>query len=216
MKYRAVLFDLDGTLLDTLRDIASCGNAVLSQRGLPRHGLAAYKQFVGDGRDALVARSLPESLRDKATVAEVAAAFDREYERHWADSTHPYAGVPDLLRSLVSRGLRLAVVTNKPDEHAKLALSELLPEWHFDVILGARPGMPRKPDPAGALEAAREMKLAPADFIYLGDSGIDMRTARAAGMFPAGALWGFRGAEELLRAGAEELFDKPLDLLRLL
>lgn len=216
MTFKAVLFDLDGTLLNTLQDIADCGNTVLAALGLPQHKLAAYRYFVGDGRDALVARILPENQRDAATVAKVAIAFDREYDLHWTDNTRPYVGVPALLQDLSERSLRMAVVSNKPDGITRLAVSRLLPRWQFEVVLGARPAVPKKPDPAAALEVARTMGLAPADFLYLGDSDIDMRTAQAAGMFPVGALWGFRSAAELRQGGAAALIAEPGELLKLL
>jgi phosphoglycolate phosphatase len=216
MTYRAVLFDLDGTLLDTLQDIASSANSVLTRFGFPQHKIEAYKYFVGDGRDTLAVRILPSSQRDEATVAKVIACIDSEYSQHWSDTTRPYQGIPELLQALTDRGIKMAVLSNKPDDSAKLTVSKLLPCWRFELVLGIRPSVPRKPDPAAALEIAERLNIFPSEFLYLGDTDIDMKTAEAAGMCPIGVLWGFRTADELLASGAKALISNPLDLLKIL
>ena len=134
MAYEAVLFDLDGTLLDTLQDIASYANNVLGRLGFPQHELEAYKYFVGDGRETLALRILPSSRRDATTVAKVVACIDSEYSQHWADTTRPYEGIPELLQVLTVRGIKMAVLSNKPDDSAKLEVSKLLPHWQFELI----------------------------------------------------------------------------------
>jgi phosphoglycolate phosphatase len=216
MAYKAVLFDLDGTLLDTLQDIASSANKVLGHFGFPQHELEAYKYFVGDGREALAVRILPSSHRDTTMVAEVVARIDSEYGQHWADTTRPYEGIPELLQALTDRGIKMAVLSNKPDDSAKLMVSKLLPHWQFEVVLGVRISVPRKPNPAAALEIAERLNVLPSGFVYLGDTDTDMKTAQAAGMFPVGALWGFRTADELLASGAKALIFNPIDLVRIL
>ncbi len=216
MAYRAVLFDIDGTLLDTLEDIASSANGVLGRLGFPQHELEAYKYFVGDGREALAVRILPSSHRDATTIAKVVACIDSEYSHHWADTTHPYEGIPELLEALTVRAIKMAVLSNKPDDSAKLMVSRLLPHWQFELVLGARPSVPRKPDPAAALEIAECLNILPSEFIYLGDTDTDMKTAKAAGMYPIGVLWGFRTADELLASGAKTLIHNPIDLLKIL
>jgi phosphoglycolate phosphatase len=215
MNYRAVLFDLDGTLLDTLADLADAANAALGSLGFPEHPQEAYKYFVGDGMEVLVERALPQGIADSATRAECMARVRREYSQRWADKTRPYAGIPELLDAIVARGLATAVLSNKPEEFTRLCVSRLLPRWQFGVVMGAQPSLPRKPDPTGAREIARQLNVAPAEFVYLGDTNTDMQTAVAAGMFPAGALWGFRTAEELRASGARVLLKKPLDMLDL-
>lgn len=214
--HRAVLFDLDGTLLDTLRDIAFSANKALCRLGFPQHGLEAYKYFVGDGRDALAVRILPGDHRDSATIARLVDCIDQEYSQHWSDTTQLYTGIPELLQSLKDRGIKMAVLSNKPDDATKLAVSRFLPRWQFELVLGVRPDIPKKPSPAAALEVARCLDLLPDEFVYLGDTDTDMRTAQAAGMLPVGALWGFRTGDELLASGARELIRNPIDLLKIL
>lgn len=216
IKPAAVLFDLDGTLLDTLGDIASSANTVLAHLGFPQHELEAYRYFVGDGIEALAARILPDSEREATTVSRLVADIDREYGQHWADTTRPYEGIPELLQALTLRGTKMAVLSNKPNDHTKTMVSKLLPHWSFDIVLGARPCVPRKPDPSAALEIADKLSIPPSEFLYLGDTDTDMMTAKAAGMCPIGALWGFRTAGELSASGAKALIQNPMDLLRIL
>jgi phosphoglycolate phosphatase len=216
MVYRALLFDLDGTLLDTLRDIADSVNSVLAYFGFPQHKVEAYKYFVGDGMEALAIRSLPENHRDKMTVNKIIARIDEEYSKRWANNTHPYPGIPELLDAVTSLGVRMSILSNKPQSSTELTVSRLLSQWHFDFVVGALPSIPKKPDPTGALQIARQMNINPSEFLYLGDSAIDMLTATAANMYPVGALWGFRMADELLKSGAKALVQQPSQLLRLL
>jgi phosphoglycolate phosphatase len=131
-------------------------------------------------------------------------------------NTKPYDGVEEMLDALVTHGLKLAILSNKPHELTKLCVSGLLPNWTFDVVLGQQEPIPRKPDPAGALKIAEELKIPPSGFLYLGDTATDMKTAIAAGMFPVGVLWGFRPAEELQQSGAQLLLKRPMDIMNLL
>lgn len=216
MPYQAVLFDLDGTLLDTLADLGNAMNRVLAAQGLPGHPLEAYRYFVGEGARLLVTRSLPENRRDAATIAACLAAFQADYDQNWQVETKPYPGIPEMLDALTARGLKLAVLSNKPHDFTRRCVHELLPRWTFNPVFGLRETVPRKPDPAGALEIAACLNIPPANFLYLGDTAIDMQTARAAGMFPVGALWGFRSAEELAESGAEVLLEEPVGLLGVL
>lgn len=213
MTYRAVLFDLDGTLLDTLWDIANSANRVLSRLGFPQHEVEAYKHFVGDGMEALASRILPVSHRDTITVAKVVTRINKEYSQHWGDTTRLYEGIADLLQTLTERHIKMAVLSNKPDDFTKLTVSRLLPLWRFNPVIGAQPSVPRKPDPTAALEIAQRLNILPDEFLYVGDTDTDMKTASAAGMYPIGALWGFRSAEELLANGAKALIQHPTDLL---
>jgi phosphoglycolate phosphatase len=216
MTYQAVLFDLDGTLLDTLADLGNAMNRVLAGRGFPTHPLDAYRYFVGEGARILVTRALPADRRDEATIESCLAAFAADYDQNWQVETQPYPGVAELLDALIARGLKLAVLSNKPHEFTVRCVSQLLPHWTFDAVLGQREGVPRKPDPAGAFEIAAQLKIPPANFLYLGDTFVDMETARAAGMFPVGVLWGFRPAEELQESGAQALIARPGELVGLL
>lgn len=216
MDYKAVLFDLDGTLLDTLEDLAAAGNRVLGDMGLPEHPVDAYRYFVGDGINVLAERILPAPLRSPETIAAAVAAFQAVYARNWNDRSAPYEGVPAMLDQLIAAGLRLCILSNKPDAFTRLCVEQLLPHWSFDPLLGQRPGVAKKPDPAGALEVAARLGLDPAEILYVGDTGVDMRTGVAAGMDAVGVLWGFRGADELRRDGAWRLISRPDELLPLL
>jgi phosphoglycolate phosphatase len=213
MPYKAVLFDLDGTLLDTLEDLADATNAALAELGFPGHPLEAYKQFVGDGVENLVRRALRQDPLDEALLARGIELTRREYAGRWAEKTMPYPGIADLLNGLARRGIAMAVFSNKPDEFTRLCVTQWLARWHFVAVQGAIPELPRKPDPRGALAIAAQMGVAPREVLYLGDTNTDMQTAVAAGMFAVGALWGFRTADELLAAGAAALAKTPTDVL---
>ncbi len=216
MDWQAVLFDLDGTLLDTLEDLADATNAVLAREGLPTHPVHKYRYFVGDGLRNQVSRALPPGSRGQQTVARCMKAAREEYARRWDRNTRPYEGVPEMLDGLTARAVRMSILSNKPDDFARLVVARLLSEWSFEVVLGAREGVPLKPDPAGALQVARQMACPPEQFLYVGDTATDMRTARAACMFPVGAVWGFRTEHELRESGARELLNRPQELLDLL
>jgi len=210
------IFDLDGTLLDTIVDIAEASNKVYGSRGLAPFSIAEMKRLVGEGAEELVrkafsARGLPAP--GGADMAAIIRDYRREYERCWRMHSRPYAGVPEMLAGLARRGVKTAVLSNKAQTFTALMTEDLLAPHRFDVVRGALPGVPLKPDPAPALAIAAELGLAPAACAFVGDTSIDMLTARAAGMFAVGALWGFRTAEELVAAGAKVLLEAPGDLL---
>ncbi len=216
MRYKAVLFDLDGTLLDTLEDLGDAMNQVLAKHGFPNHGLDTYRYFIGDGAAALVTRALPKEKRNDDRIRACLEAFREEYGRNWKVKTKAYEGVPEMLNELAARGLKMAVLSNKPDGFAKRSVSELLPTWTFDIVLGERKGVPLKPHSAGALEVAEHLNILPRHFLYLGDSAVDMKTAVAAGMVPVGVLWGFRPEQELREGGAYVCIKRPQEILNLL
>lgn len=215
MRFKAVLFDLDGTLLDTLEDLADSMNTVLAQQNFPVHPVEAYRYFVGDGIKELARRVLPEARRDEATVAANVERMAAEYGKRWDSKTKPYPGMEDTLDGLTGAGVRLAVLSNKPDPFTKKMIPALLPRWVFDPVIGARPGVPVKPDPQTALEIATIMQLAPGQILYVGDTSIDMKTANAAGMYAVGAAWGFRSVDELIQTGAKVIAQTPGELLTL-
>ena len=216
MPYKAILFDLDGTLLDTLKDIGNAANRVLAGKGFPTHELDAYRYFVGDGTAMLINRALPEEKRNDDVIRACLTEFLEDYGRNWNVKTLPYEGIPEMLDALNHRGLKMAILSNKPHEFTKQCATKLLSNWNFDVVIGQRNGVPPKPDPAGALEVAKRLNIPPADFLYIGDSGVDMKTAVASGMFPVGVLWGFRSMEELKDNGSLALVDRPSEILSLL
>jgi phosphoglycolate phosphatase len=216
MSYKAVLFDLDGTLLNTLKDIADSVNAVLARAGYRQYDIEAYRYFVGDGSFELARRVLPESRRNDKTISETVAAIDVEYAKRWADNTVPYKGIPEMLDEITRLGLRKCILSNKAQSFTEQSVEILLSRWLFDIVQGAQPGIPLKPDPTAAKQIAKRLNILPAEFLYLGDTATDMKTAAAAGMYPVGAVWGFRTPKELSDAGAKALAETPGDVLRLL
>jgi len=214
-KYRAILFDLDGTLLDTLGDLADAGNAALRELNFPVHPIEDYKYFIGKGMEQLARQILPKDNRNKQTVAKCLTLVKQYYNQYWKHNSRPYPGIAELLTELEKRKIVKVVFSNKPDEFTGVMVRELLPNWRFEIVRGAMPNVPLKPDPTAALQIAAEVKIEPKKFIYLGDSATDMRMANAAGMYAAGALWGFRPADELLSGGAKTLVKEPLEILNL-
>jgi phosphoglycolate phosphatase len=213
---KAVLFDLDGTLLDTLEDISSSANRVLFNRGFATHTISAYRQFVGEGARILMTRALPPENQTASLIDACLEEFIEDYARHHLERSKPYQGIPELLDALEARGLKLAVLSNKPDAITKECVTSLLPKWNFDVVIGQRDSVPRKPNPQGALEVSEKLDVSPDHFLYVGDTAIDMKTAASAGMFSVGVLWGFRSLEELTENGARAIISKPAELLNIL
>ena len=216
MKTSLVIFDLDGTLLNTIGDLAVACNAVLAVRGLPQHSYEEYCHFVGNGILRLVERALPEPLRTPENVALVRADFVKYYIDHIDCHTKPYAGIPELVAELARRGVRMAVASNKFQEGTEQLIRLFFPGVSFAVVFGQRPGVPLKPDPAVVGEILARTGTPREEVLYVGDSGVDMQTARAAGVRSAGVTWGFRDRQELVEAGAGHLVDRPEELLGLL
>ena len=212
----AIIFDLDGTLLYTIQDLADSMNLVLKEENLPTHPVQAYKLFVGEGIGKLVERALPQEARIPARLARCQKRMNEIYERRWNVTSRLYEGMEELLNALVQKQIRLALFSNKPQEFTQKIVNSYLKKWTFEVALGATTLFPRKPDPQGALHIAATMKLSPGQFLYLGDSGTDMKTAKAAGMFAVGCTWGYRGTSELLSTGAQKIINHPGELLALL
>lgn len=209
--FDGLLLDMDGTLLNTLEDIRDAVNDVLAERGYGPYGLEGYRLGVGSGVGVLLERL----LRNEAGEADMDTLAGEVRSRYaaWGNRrTRPYDGVPDLLDAVCGAGLPMAIVTNKPQETAERCVKELLDRWEFEAVVGAGAGFPLKPDPAGSLHAAAAMGVEPGRVLYLGDSGVDMRTAAAAGMVPVGALWGFRDREVLRREGAWKLVEHPSEV----
>ena len=215
-EYKALIFDLDGTLLDTLDDLAACGNRTLSRLGCRPHPVAAYRLFVGDGLQTLVERMLPPEARSIATIDAAVQFFKEDYSVNWNVQTSMYKGIAEMLDELTAREYRLSILSNKPDAFTRVCVRAFLNAWTFEPLFGQRPGVPKKPHPAGAIEIAGAMQINPAEILYVGDSGTDMATAAGAGMDAVGVLWGFRQAAELRAAGARSLIQSPDQLLDLL
>lgn len=215
MNFHAILFDLDGTLLDTLADIAESANQVLAAHGYPTHPIGAYRSFIGDGLVRLFGRVLPADRRGEEVVAECAASFQERYAENWNVRTRRYEGVAELLDAATTRGLKMAVLSNKPHAFTRRCVDAYFSAWRFEAVLGQRDGVPRKPDPAGAREIVERLDVGAEHFLYLGDTPTDMRTALSAGMHPVGVSWGFRPVEELRAAGAAQIITRPVELMDL-
>ena len=215
---KAVIFDLDGTLLDTLQDLANSGNAVLAARGFPIHRVDDYRTFIGNGMLNLVRDIFPEGHRpaEGEETETMLLEYRAAYARHWQDTTVVFPGIAELLDTLNARGIPIGVLSNKAHDFTVKCVDAFLADWSWDVVLGARDGVERKPDPAGAFEAAAQLGVAPADCYFIGDSDVDMMTALNAGMHAVGVRWGFRPVEELLEAGAEMILETPAGLFALL
>ncbi len=210
---RAILFDLDGTLLDTLDDLTDSMNAVLTSLDFPSHPANSYKYFVGDGIGTLARRALPKDKQTPETVKQCVEGMLKEYEQRWDHKTKLYEGVAPLLDELAKKDIQIAIFSNKPDPFTQKTVKRFLSGWQFSYVAGALPGVPKKPDPTGALAIAHHLKIPPQGFLYVGDTNTDMLTALAADMYPVAALWGFRSKNELHDAGAKILLEHPLDLM---
>ena len=217
MPFEAIIFDLDGTLLDTLEDIADATNAALSAFGLPTHPVDAYRYFVGDGVGHLVRRIVPEASRDDDALGEsLREAFAANYAKCWSAKTQPYEGIPEMLDALSEKGIRKAVLSNKPERFTRDCVDGLLTDWTFDLVLGLNDDTPRKPDPTGARRILEHWGIPAESVLYVGDTATDMKTASAAGLYPLGVLWGFRDGEELQAAGARRLASHPREIVEMI
>ena len=214
--FQAIIFDLDGTLLNTLADIAESVNRTLTDYHFPTHPIEAYKYFIGNGWKKLVIRALPEAHRSKQLIAECVTKSRKVYRDNWNRQTRLYEGIPELLNKLTERKLPLAVLSNKPHDFMLKCVEWYLNKWKFKALMGQSDKFPLKPDPASALEVAAQIGLPPSAFLFIGDSAVDIQPAEAAGMRSVGVTWGFRGTEELEEAGCRTLVHQPLDILSLL
>ena len=211
MVYRAAVFDLDGTLLNTLADLADSGNELLASYGMAPHPEPAFRYFVGNGSRKLMERILPGKSPEQ--LDEALGRYKAIYEKHLTAKTTPYEGISETLSALKVRGVRMAVCTNKHISAAEALIRKYFPADTFDTFEGDRPGVPRKPDPAHVRIVLEKMGVRPEETVYLGDSGVDMQTAVNAGALPVGVLWGFREKDELMENGAQILLSKPSELL---
>jgi phosphoglycolate phosphatase len=214
MHLRAALFDLDGTLLDSLHDIGAAMNHALARHGLPVHPLSDYRRFVGEGVRALTTRTIP--VGQEALHEAVLDAYRARYAQCMLEHTRPFPGIPELLSRLAGEGVKLAVLSNKPDAATRRLVEALLPQVRFGAVYGERAGVPRKPDPTAALGMAAELGVEPEDCAFIGDTAVDMDTARASGMYGVGVTWGFRDVEELQSHGARVIAHTAEELLQAL
>lgn len=210
----AVIFDLDGTLLNTLGDLRAATNHALEVRGLPPHSMEEIRQFIGNGIRLLICRAMPEGTPE----AEIDAALDdfkAYYAAHIHDRTVPYDGIPQLLTALRKRGIKVAVLSNKIDSASRQLIEYFFP-GKTDVVFGEHVGVPRKPDPTSCRMVMQQLGVQPEQVLYVGDSGTDMQTAKNAGLYAVGVTWGFRSKEVLLKYGADVLVHRPEQILQIL
>lgn len=218
MQFKAIIFDLDGTLLDTLADIANSMNSVLQKHGFPQRAINNYRYYVGEGMAKLVENVLENIVVAEAQKAVLLHDMKAEYSSRWMEKTKPYEGIAELFSALSIYGenIKLGVLSNKPDAFTKEMVTHYFPHISFSLVRGALDHIPHKPNPQAVFEMAETWKITPKEIIFVGDSAIDMQTAKNVGCFAAGALWGFRTAQELQDNGADILLEKPTDLLKLL
>lgn len=208
------IFDLDGTLVNSLTDLADSVNAVLEKHGYAVHETDEYRFFVGNGALKLIERAMPEDKRTKENIELLHGEFSQEYAKRALDNTAPYEGIKELITQLKKRGCLLAVASNKPEVFSKLIVERIFGEGVFDVIRGKRDGVPIKPDPAILFGIMQELGVNKEDCVHSGDSAVDVMTAVNAGIDVIGCTWGLRPREELVSAGAKIFADEPMDIFR--
>ena len=212
---KAVVFDLDGTLSDSIASMKYCGDRALEHFGYGPFSESDYKYFVGDGAENLIKRALKAGGDEELAHFEEAFAL---YKKYFAVDcmyrVKPYQGIPELLAELKNKGIKIAVLSNKPHAQTINVIETLFGRDCFDVILGQREGVPIKPDPAGVFDILQRLKMEPEDLLYLGDTATDMKTGKGAGAFTVGALWGFRDRKELEENHADAIIEHPLELLK--
>ena len=213
MKYQAAIFDMDGTLINSLEDLADSVDKTLAHYGFSPHTLEEYRYFVGNGARKLIERSLP---KDKATnsdfVTEVLAYYDGCYKQRLTNKTRPYDGILEMLEGLQKMKIPLGVCTNKQQFAADEIIKAMFPDNMFDAVIGDQKGLPRKPDPTKVLKIAAQFNVKPEQVAYFGDTSVDMETAHNAGFLSIGVTWGFRPKSELIESGAEILINQPSEL----
>jgi len=213
MKCKGLIFDLDGTLLDTLEDLADAANATLKHFGFPVHPIDAYRYFVGEGLKTLMQRIVPGSNASEEQLLDYMKKFGEIYSKTWNVRSTPYSEIPEMIQSLSTAGLQLAVLSNKPHEFTKICVETFFPEHPFAFVFGQRDGVAKKPDPSGALEIAEKMGLDVKDVLYVGDTATDMKTGNSAGMRTIGVEWGFRDRAELEKNNAWRVVTTPAEVV---
>lgn len=213
-RFDGVIFDLDGTLIDSLEDIANAANETLRQLGKPICTLDSFKKHVGDGVSVLFQRALPETLNDPDLLAQCMATYQGYYDVGWDRATKPYPGITAVLDEVLRSGMRLAVLSNKPDHFTKRCVERFFPGVAFDHVVGHSQRFPRKPDPTSAKWIASELSQDSSRIAYVGDTNTDMKTAKSASLYAIGVAWGFRDVEEIRQAGAEVICYTAEDLQR--
>ena len=215
MNKRLAIFDLDGTLLDTVADLANATNQALAKCGYPTHPTEAYYHFVGNGINKLFARALPEEARNEENVLRIRTHFIPYYNEHNADDSRPYPGIVELLHKLQFHGVQVAVASNKYQQATAKLVAHFFPDIRFAAVYGQREGVAIKPAPTIVNDILSVTGVSRADTIYIGDSGVDMLTAHNAEVESIGVTWGFRDEEELSSNGANHIVHHAEEILKL-
>ena len=210
---KLVIFDLDGTLLNTIEDLGQAANYALERNGYATHSMASYPYFVGNGVRRLVTRVLPEDARDDENVDRVLGDFMKYYDEHCIDYTKPYNGMPELLQDLRDMGVMMAVASNKYQQAVSKIIPHYFPDINFIAIEGQKDGVNVKPDPSIVFSILAQARVPKADALYIGDSGVDMETARRACIDAVGVTWGFRSKKELVEYQADVIVNNPVDIV---
>ena len=215
-KYKAVIFDLDGTLLDSLIDLANSANRILEKHNLPVHPVEHYKNFIGDGAFKLAERFLPEQERTDERINTIVLEFKADYSETCDLYSKPFDGIIPVLKKLKEQNIKMAILSNKPHDLTLRCTDKLLPAELFDIIRGHVESVPRKPDPQSALQLVKALGVLAEETLFVGDMEMDINTALNAGIKPVGVSWGFRSKQELLAFGAERVIDNPEQLFEIL
>ncbi|MDX1828195.1 MAG: HAD family hydrolase [Lutibacter sp.] len=214
--FKGVIFDLDGTLINSVEDIADAMNVMLKQNDLPTHNLKTYEQFLGSGIRDLLKKAVAKKSNEKEFMDTCWNEMIAIYTSNCTNKTKPYNGIINLLDTLVSQKIEMAILTNKADHLAKKIVAELFPTYNFEAVIGLTNEEAKKPNPVTAIQISKKFNLNPNEIVFVGDSGIDMQTATNAGMFAVGVAWGYRDKNELIANGAKFILNHPSDLFKIL
>lgn len=212
--FKAILFDLDGTLLDSLRDLSECANTAIATKGFATHPVTSYKVFVGDGVHALIKRACPQGTTE-SVINECIELMKKNYTQNWSKHSTLYSGIAELLTRCRELNISLNILSNKPDAFCEKIANHFLSDWEFDLIRGALDEFPLKPDPSSAIDIIEKSNFSAEEWLYIGDTDTDMKTALSANLKAIGVSWGFRTREELIQNGASHVINSPLELLDL-
>lgn len=210
---KLAIFDLDGTLLNSIEDLGRAANYALASKGLPIHNMASYPFLVGNGVKNLLLRALPETYHSEGSLEEILKIFKEYYNKHNCDYTTPYEGIPELIQGLTGIGIKIAIASNKYQQATEKIVQHFFPEVDFVAINGQQEGIPVKPDPSIVFDIISKAQVTKDETIFIGDSGVDMETARRACIDSIGVTWGFRSEKELTEHFADTIVHKPSEIL---